>query len=90
MAAAASSRSLPAATCIFALLFAGCLLAAALPAADARRLLDAAAASPGMAPAPSPGADGHAGGRLLLEGGRRALLDGGLRLAGRLLLGLGL
>ncbi|CAN6282270.1 unnamed protein product [Urochloa humidicola] len=106
-AGAASSRSLAAATCLLAVLFAGCLLAAALPTADARRLL---AASPGMAPAPAPGADDHAGrmlfegmapapapgadddraGRILFEGGGRALLGGGLRLAGRLLLGIGL
>ncbi|TKV92551.1 hypothetical protein SEVIR_9G168800v4 [Setaria viridis] len=87
--ASSTSRSLAAATCLLALLFAACL-AAALPGADARRLLATAMppASPGMAPAPTPGAD-YASGRLLLEGGRE-LLDGGLRLAGRLLLGLGL
>ncbi|CAL4943190.1 unnamed protein product [Urochloa decumbens] len=117
--AAASPRSLAAAACLLALLFAGFL-----QAADARRLLDTAAMSPGLAPAPSPGAAGRAGrllfeapapspgaagragrllfeapapspgadraGRLLSEGGGRALLGGGLRLAGRLLLGLGL
>ncbi|CAN6310206.1 unnamed protein product [Urochloa humidicola] len=81
-AGAASSSRLAAATCLLAVLFAGCLLAA-----DARRLL---AASPGMAPAPAPGADDERAGRILFEGGGRALLGGGLRLAGRLLLGIGL
>ncbi|TVU46186.1 hypothetical protein EJB05_05705, partial [Eragrostis curvula] len=94
MAASASSsmRSL-AATCLLAMVFAGCL-AATLPAADARRLLNdmamppaLAATSPAAAPGPHESGADHAR-RILFEG--RGLLDGGLRLAGRLLLGLGL
>ncbi|TVU46192.1 hypothetical protein EJB05_05711, partial [Eragrostis curvula] len=82
--AAVSSRSL-AATCLLAIVLAGCL-AAALPSADARRLLatampPAGTESPAIAPAPQSGADDHAG---------RMLFEGGLRLAGRLLSGLGL
>ncbi|GJN24081.1 hypothetical protein PR202_gb11796 [Eleusine coracana subsp. coracana] len=80
--AAASSTSL-ATTCLLALLLAVCL-AAALPSADARRLLATAMSpvgvdSPAPAPAPVSGAD-HAG---------RMLFEGGLRLAGRMLSGLG-
>ncbi|KAM3311300.1 hypothetical protein ACQJBY_031773 [Aegilops geniculata] len=86
-AAFVSSRSL-ATTCLLALLLAGCL-AVAMPTADARRLLVEAmppAASPGFAPSPASGAeDGHHAGRSLFEG--RGLLAGGLRLAGRLLIG---
>ncbi|TVU46200.1 hypothetical protein EJB05_05719, partial [Eragrostis curvula] len=91
-ASASSSRRSLAATCLLAMVLAG-FLAATLPTADARRLLDdmamppaLAAASPAAAPGPELGAD-HAR-RILFEG--RGLLDGGLRLAGRLLLGLGL
>ncbi|RLN39889.1 hypothetical protein C2845_PM01G35280 [Panicum miliaceum] len=90
--AAASSRSFAATACVLAVLLVGCLAAAA----DARRLLVTAmppsmAADMDMAPAQAPapesgGAD--LAGRMLFEG--RELLDGGLRLAGRLLLGLGL
>uniref|UniRef100_A0A0A8ZKQ4 Uncharacterized protein n=1 Tax=Arundo donax TaxID=35708 RepID=A0A0A8ZKQ4_ARUDO len=89
VANASSSRSL-ATACLLAVLLVGCMAAA-----DARRLLvtamppaadEAAAASPALAPAPELGAD-HVS-RMLFEG--RGLLDGGLRLAGRLLLGLGL
>lgn len=81
--AASSSMSL-AATCLIALVLAGCL-AAALPSADARRMLATAmppvgADSPAPAPAPESGAD-HAG---------RMLFEGGLHIAGRLLSGLGL
>ncbi|TVU46196.1 hypothetical protein EJB05_05715, partial [Eragrostis curvula] len=83
--AAVSSRSL-AATCLLALVIAGCL-AAALPSANARRLLatampPAGSESPAMAPAPESGADDLPAGRMLFEGG--------LCLAGRLLSGLGL
>jgi hypothetical protein len=89
-AAFVSSRSL-ATTCLIALLLAGCL-AVALPTADARRLLDTTmppAASPGLAPAPESGGEyGYYPGRVLFEG--RGLLAGGFRLAGRLLLGVGL
>ena len=90
-ATAASSRSF-AAACALAVLLVGCLAAAA----DARRLLVAAMPpsvaadmdmAPAQAPAPESGADDPAG-RMLFQG--RELLDGGLRLAGRLLLGLGL
>ncbi|TVU46190.1 hypothetical protein EJB05_05709, partial [Eragrostis curvula] len=82
--AAVLSRSL-AATCLLALVLAGCL-AGALPFADARRLLatampPAGAESPAMAPAPESGADDYAG---------RMLFEGGLRLAGRMLSSLGL
>nr|TKV92552.1 hypothetical protein SEVIR_9G168900v2 [Setaria viridis] len=92
--AAASSRSL-AAACVLAVLLAGCLATAA----DARRLLLVTAAmppvadymdmtrSPALAPGPEPGSDDLAG-TMLFHG--RGLLDGGIRLAGRLLLGLGL
>ena len=83
-AAFVSSRSL-ATTCLLALLLAGCL-AVAMPTADARRLLVEAmppAASPGFAPSPAEG--GHRAGRSLFEG--RGLLAGGIRLAGRLLIG---
>ncbi|CAL4934715.1 unnamed protein product [Urochloa decumbens] len=98
MAAAASSRRL-AAACVLAVLLVGCLAAAA----DARRLLlDTAPAmppamaddmgidvmSPAQAPAPESGADDDLAGRMLFHG--RGLLDGGARLAGRLLIGLGL
>ncbi|CAN6310207.1 unnamed protein product [Urochloa humidicola] len=98
-AAAPSSRSLAAAY-VIAVLLVGCLASAA----DARRLLllDAAMApspmaddmgmenvmSPAQAPAPESGADGDLAGRMLFHG--RGLLDGGARLAGRLLIGLGL
>ena len=92
MAAAFVPSKRLATTCLIALLLAGCL-AVALPIADARRLLVTAippAASPGFAPAPeSGGEDGyHGAGRTLFEG--RGLLAGGFRLAGRLLLGVGL
>ncbi|PAN46181.1 hypothetical protein PAHAL_9G167900 [Panicum hallii] len=89
--AAASSRSFAATACVLAVLLVGCLAAAA----DARRLLVTAMPpsmaagmemAPAQAPAPEAGAD--LAGRMLFEG--RELLDGGLRLAGRLLLGLGL
>ncbi|OEL36967.1 hypothetical protein BAE44_0002013 [Dichanthelium oligosanthes] len=89
MAAAASSRSF-AAACVLAVLLFGCLAAT-----DARRLLvtamppmaaDMDDMSPALAPSPESGAD--LAGRVLFEG--RGLLDGGLRLAGRLLIGLGL
>ncbi|KAJ1294569.1 hypothetical protein BS78_01G154900 [Paspalum vaginatum] len=91
-AAATSSPRSFAAACVLAVLLISCLLAAA----DARRLYPTAPAMPpttaddmyrAMAPAPQSGAD-HAG-RMLFQGGR-GLLGGGLRLAGRLLLGLGL
>jgi len=86
--AAASSRSF-AAACALAVLLAGCLAATA---ADARRLLVTAmppgSVAAGMAPAPAPEPGADPAGRMLLEG--RELLDGGLRLAGRLLIGLGL
>ncbi|KAL6599494.1 hypothetical protein ACP70R_045631 [Stipagrostis hirtigluma subsp. patula] len=91
MAAPASSSSASLATsCLLALLLAGCLAAAVLPAADARRLYVTdmpPAPSPAVAPAPASGADDYAG-RRLFEG--RGLIGGGLHLAGRLLLGLGL
>jgi hypothetical protein len=89
-AAFVPSKSL-ATACLVALLLAGCL-AIALPTADARRLLLTAmppAASPGFAPAPESGGDsGYYPGRGLFEG--RGLLAGGFRLAGRLLIGVGL
>uniref|UniRef100_A0A0E0NY53 Uncharacterized protein n=1 Tax=Oryza rufipogon TaxID=4529 RepID=A0A0E0NY53_ORYRU len=91
---AAKIQLLTTATCclVAVLLAAGWMVAAA----DARRLLDdveytaggtAMPPAPVMAPAAEPGMDVH-GGRVLAEG--RGLLAGGLRLAGRLLLGLGL
>uniref|UniRef100_A0A0E0KG33 Uncharacterized protein n=1 Tax=Oryza punctata TaxID=4537 RepID=A0A0E0KG33_ORYPU len=88
---AAKSQLLATATCLVAMLLAAGWMVAA---ADARRLLDdveytgtAMPPAPAMAPAAEPGMDVH-GGRMLAEG--RGLLAGGLRLAGRLLLGLGL
>ncbi|KAF8673902.1 hypothetical protein HU200_048349 [Digitaria exilis] len=92
-AAAASSRSFAAARCgvILAVLLVGCLAGAA----DARRLLITTAMppavaddmdmtmAPALAPSPESGADDG-----LIPG--RMLFEGGLRLAGRLLIGLGL
>jgi hypothetical protein len=96
-AATASSRSL-AAACVLAALLIGCLAAAA----DARRLLVVAPAMPPMAddgmdmdidmvmpPALAPAPESGASDDTMLFHGR-GLLDGGIRLAGRLLLGLGL
>ncbi|CAD6213620.1 unnamed protein product [Miscanthus lutarioriparius] len=96
----AAARSF-ATACVLSVLLVGCLLAAA---ADARRLLyddDTAAMppapmayavdydgmAPALAPAPESGADDLAD-RMLFRG--RGLLDTGIRLAGRLLPGLGL
>ncbi|CAM0875906.1 unnamed protein product [Alopecurus aequalis] len=88
-AAFVMSKSL-ATTCLLALLLVGCL-AVVLPTADARRLLLTAmppAASPGFAPGPQSGGELGTHSRTLFEG--RGLLAGGFRLAGRLLLGVGL
>ncbi|BAF12557.1 uncharacterized protein [Oryza sativa Japonica Group] len=89
---AAASQLLATATCLLALLLAAGWMVAA---ADARRLLDdveytgtAMPPAPAMAPVAEPGMDVHGGRMMLAEG--RGLLAGGLRLAGRLLLGLGL
>jgi len=95
----AAARSF-ATACVLSVLLVGCLLAAA---ADARRLLedddtdmppapmayavDYDGMAPALAPAPESGADDLAD-RMLFRG--RGLLDSGLHLAGRLLLGLGL
>ena len=97
---ATSPRSF-ATACVLAVLLVGCLLAAA---ADARRLLedddtdmppapmayavDYDDLSPALAPSPESGADDDLAGRMLFRG--RGLLDSGLHLAGRLLIGLGL